>query len=232
MSGLFTRTSIGLRLANIAGVALGSVCTICGQISKSSCAACEAQVLQIASTNNSPKFHDDVIVAFAYHSKIRKMILGFKYRNQRSSIGLLGGALVARIRTELVEIDLVTWAPTTRARKFARGHDHAELIARYIAGELQIPCRQILRRLSTEPQTGRTRNERLTGPRFLSRDLNNQHVLVIDDVITTGATLKGASRALYSAGAGRVSCAAVASTVSWASSIESCAQGKARRSRP
>ena len=154
----------------------------------------------------------------------------------RSSVAVLGAALAQRIVQETAisdqKIDLIAWAPTTARRKSERGHDHAEILARFVAKELKVPCRGVLRRLTDQPQTGRTRQQRLIGPRFISRPINNQCVVVIDDVVTTGTTLRRASQALYEGGAELVICAAVASTVLWQSSIESCELAKARRSRP
>ncbi len=159
-----------------------------------------------------------------------------KYRNMRSSVAVLGAALAERITQEAAisdqKIDLISWAPTTARRKLERGHDHAEILARFVAKELKVQCRGVLRRLTDLPQTGRTRQQRLVGPRFVSRPLNNKCVVVIDDVVTTGTTLKRASQALYEGGAELVICAAVASTVLWQSSIESCEPAKARRLRP
>jgi predicted amidophosphoribosyltransferase len=184
----------------------------------------------------SPNVSPKVIVAFGYSKIVRQMILSMKYRNMRSSVAVLGAALAERIIQETVishqKIDLVAWAPTTARRKLERGHDHAEILARFVAKELEVPCRAVLRRLTDQPQTGRTRQQRLIGPRFISRPINNQCVVVIDDVVTTGTTLRHASQALYNGGAELVICAAVASTVLWQSSIESCELAKARRSRP
>ena len=241
---------------DFAGRVFGTTCPGCRQVSSSVCKNCVAQILQIESSVSSPKFHSfsneannnearnearsnvspKVIVAFGYSKVVRQMILSMKYRNMRSSVAVLGAALAERIVQETVishqKIDLIAWAPTTARRKLERGHDHAEILARFVAKELKVPCRGVLRRLTDQPQTGRTRQQRLIGPRFISRPINNQCVVVIDDVVTTGTTLRRASQALYEGGAELVICAAVASTVLWQSSIESCELAKARRSRP
>jgi predicted amidophosphoribosyltransferase len=240
---------------DFAGRVFGTTCPGCRQVSSSVCKNCVAQISQIESSVSSPKFHSfnksvrnearsnvspnvspKVIVAFGYSKVVRQMILSMKYRNMRSSVAVLGAALAERIVQETVishqKIDLIAWAPTTARRKLERGHDHAEILARFVAKELKVPCRGVLRRLTDQPQTGRTRQQRLIGPRFISRPINNQCVVVIDDVVTTGTTLRRASQALYEGGAELVICAAVASTVLWQSSIESCELAKARRSRP
>jgi predicted amidophosphoribosyltransferase len=240
---------------DFAGRVFGTTCPGCLKASSSVCKDCVEQISQIESSVSSPKFHSfnkgvrnedrssvshnvspDVLVAFGYSKIVRQMILSMKYRNMRSSVAVLGAALAERIIQETVishqKIDLVAWAPTTARRKLERGHDHAEILARFVAKELEVPCRAVLRRLTDQPQTGRTRQQRLIGPRFISRPINNQCVVVIDDVVTTGTTLRHASQALYNGGAELVICAAVASTVLWQSSIESCELAKARRSRP
>ena len=236
------------------GRVFGTTCPGCLKVSSSVCKNCVEQISQIESSVSAPKFHSfsneainatsdeprshvgpKVIVAFGYSKIVRQMILSMKYRNMRSSVAVLGAALAERITQETAisdqKIDLISWAPTTARRKLERGHDHAEILARFVAKELKVQCRGVLRRLTDQPQTGRTRQQRLVGPRFVSRPLNNKCVVVIDDVVTTGTTLKRASQALYEGGAELVICAAVASTVLWQSSIESCEPAKARRLR-
>ncbi len=237
-------------LRNLVGEVFGNTCPGCKKVCSSVCKNCIVQLSQLTCSTSSPKFHStnlhganlhstsnqQVIVAFGYSTVVRKMILAIKYRNLRSSIALLGGALANRIFDETAKtqqiVSFITWAPTTTKRKLERGHDHAEILARFVARELKLPCRSVLRRLTDQPQTGRSREQRLTVPQFSSRAIDNQCIVVIDDVVTTGATLKGASQALYKSGANLVICAAVASTVLWQSSTESCELAKARKSRP
>ena len=232
------------QLANLFGVIFGSTCPACGRISATICKSCRETLDGCNSgvgddekssdkRRDSTQYHGDVLVAFKYDSTIRKVILSFKYRNQRSSLRLIGDALVRRVHAEqsrlLKKIDIVTWAPTTQKRVIERGYDHAELIAKYVAKRLQLPCQKVLVRLSDRPQTGKSRDARLVGPSFLARNLNSEHLLLVDDVVTTGATLNSATHALYQAGAGLVTCMAVASTVLWQSSTESYALAKARK---
>lgn len=101
-------------------------------------------------------------------------------------------------------MDVVTWAPTSRRRRRARGYDQAELLARAVARRSRLRSRPLLRRLSEQPQTGRGRRDRLAGPRFVAAAVPGATVLVVDDVWTTGATLSAAGTALRNAGAARV----------------------------
>ena len=231
--GLKSLDLVFAKAADLIGLILGSTCPVCGRIATKLCLDCRETLETRRLDQSLGEYHGGVIAVFAYDSTIRQAILGFKYRNQRSSLRFLGDAVVRRVLVEqtrsLKKIDIVTWAPTTQSRVIERGYDHAELIARYIAKKLQVRCLKLLIRSSDQPQTGKSRESRLIGPIFWARKLNAEHVLVFDDVVTTGATLNSASLALYQAGAGLVSCVAIASTVLWRSSTESCALAKAKK---
>ena len=89
--------------------------------------------------------------------------------------------------------------------------DHAELLARKVAAQMGRPCWSVLVREPGPPQTGRTLLERRDGPEFTPRrTVRGASVLLVDDVVTTGATLAAAARALRTVGAARVIGAAAA----------------------
>jgi predicted amidophosphoribosyltransferase len=144
-----------------------------------------------------------------YEGSTRLVILALKNRNARAVAHALAGDMVTRL--EGVELDAVTWAPTSPSRLARRGYDPAELLARGVARRLGLPCRRLLRREpGSAPQSGKDRTARLTGPRFVGRPTAPGRVVVVDDVITTGATLRAAADALRQAGARSVVCLAAA----------------------
>ena len=163
---------------------------------------------------NAPEC-EHAAVAFSFEGVVRDLVVGFKYRNHRAVGQLLSSHLVRRIHEVVVEVrpDVITWIPTTRKRKIQRGHDQAETIARYVGKQLCVPVRPLLERITQEHQTGRGRSQRLVGVKFRPRNIGRfTRILLIDDVVTTGATMRMARQALMTAGAIDVACVAVAAT--------------------
>jgi len=144
---------------------------------------------------------DSLSVAFAYAGVGREVVARVKYRNVRAAVPWLAHAMVAAL-VPSADVEVVTWAPTTVARRRSRGFDHAEVIARAVASELGRPCVSLLTRRSGAAQTGARRAERVQRPTFVAMaPRRGTRLLLVDDVVTTGATLRAASRALRASGA-------------------------------
>jgi len=107
---------------------------------------------------------------------------------------------------EIVIVPIPT--ATTRVRK--RGYDQAVLLARAVARRSGHPYAPSLRRLGQHHQVGATRTQRITQLQEAYRCIRpelieGKHVVLIDDVVTTGATLEAAARIMKAGGAARVS---------------------------
>ncbi|MCU1346789.1 MAG: hypothetical protein JWL70_3055, partial [Acidimicrobiia bacterium] len=174
-------------------------CVVCGDEGAAVCLDCERKL-----TPAAPKSE----ALFAYEGCGRALVLALKRNRGRLAVPWLASRLAAS--AEGAQVDVVTWAPTTAARRRQRGYDQAELLANGVARQLRAPVRSLLRRTSSEAQHGRPRRERLSGPAFSAVGPVGGAVLLIDDVTTTGATLRAAERVLYDAGAAAVQARVVA----------------------
>jgi ComF family protein len=119
----------------------------------------------------------------------------------------LGGAMAT---CAPLGVDTVTWVPLARRRKAMRGFDQAGVLAAVVGRELGVPARRLLRRrLSSGPQAKRDAEARRAAMRgaFAVRDRAavSGHVLLVDDVLTTGATAAACAEVLLERGAAEVS---------------------------
>ena len=186
--------------------------TLCAGCNQPGTALCNRCRFSLASAP-SQVTETGVMAALPFEGVARQVVHGLKYRNRRQVARQLARLMVRRVR--LGRVDVVTWAPTSGARARSRGYDQAELLARAVAAELGVPCRRMLYRSHGASQTGHTRAQRLQGPSFRARIGRSQlRVLLVDDVVTTGATLTAARNALLLAGVGVVHSLAAAATPS------------------
>ena len=116
-------------------------------------------------------------------------------------------------RIDLSSIDALCFVPATAEAYARRGFDHMELVSKHLARLTDVPLADILVREQGSDQrklTKEARSENLAGTIRAIDDVGGLHVLVADDVLTTGASMNEAARALKSRGAARVSAVTLA----------------------
>ncbi len=143
----------------------------------------------------------------SYTGPTRDLVVAFKYGRNRAVGGWLGSALVRWLGGVEHTVGAVTWIPTSGIRRRRRGFDQARFLARTVARGTGLPLITTLARWGSRPQTGLGRSWRLNGPRLSvvlhpspEPAVGRPVLLVIDDVITTGATAGAACTGLVRAG--------------------------------
>ncbi len=145
----------------------------------------------------------------AYEDELRKLIHLFKYQKIKTLAKPLGDFLVRSIPLDQ-RFDLVTPMPLHWLRQLERGFNQSELLARPLAKRLNVPLSSaLLRARATPSQAGLTHAKRRANVagafRVSNREkLAGKRILLVDDVLTTGATAGAAAAALKRAGAKHV----------------------------
>lgn len=199
-------------------------CIFCGKILDSGedgiCRRCQRELpwLVEAEAEQTGEFFSLCAAPLRYQDKVRDSIRRYKFKGRRGYHKVYG-KLVAQCVHDHLEgrYDLITWVPLSPQRKRERGYDQAFLLASAAALELGDVAVETLRKeRNNEAQSGLTeaaqRRANVLGaytpvdPELVA----GKRVLLIDDVVTTGATMSECARILRAMGAADVVCAALA----------------------
>jgi competence protein ComFC len=152
-----------------------------------------------------------------YEEVAKKLVARLKFERAQAA-----AACVAELMLDALpfmpETVIVAHVPTSTVHVRGRGYDQAQLITRHLATLLGRRQATLLARLGRVQQVGSKREERLTQLAGAFRPMNRHlikgaHILLVDDVLTTGATLEEAARTLKQAGAKQVDAAVFAQTL-------------------
>jgi ComF family protein len=149
-----------------------------------------------------------------YQGALGALVRAGKYAPRTALLTALGRRLGHGLRDRAPDWDAVTWVPSPTVRRARRGFDPAETVARAVAAELGRPLVATLRRVEASPQAARSDRERrhaIRGAYVTLRPIvSERRLLLVDDVITTGATLATCADALLVDGARAIDAAGIA----------------------
>ena len=163
-------------------------------------------------------FADGCFSPLAYRDPVPGAVHRYKFSRVRA-LGKPLAALMAKCLEERLPqgADLICWAPLSRKRRQERGFDQGELLAREVGRLLSVPVQPVLEKTRhTAPQSeleensARQANARGAYALLPEIDLTGKRVVLVDDVVTSGATLSACAALLRQAGAAEVYCLTLA----------------------
>ena len=197
-------------------------CLLCGRLlspeEKDLCTDCRAAPPICQKSPSKAHFVEKQTVMWYYTDTVRRCILRYKFYGRRAYCRSLGCLLAARLTEEYPEgLPVLTWVPISRRRRITRGYDQTELLAKQVAKTLGIPAVSTLVKIRhSRPQSSlrdpAARRANVLGAfKVKNREaLTGKTLLLLDDIITTGATVSECAKTLLTAGAKEVHCAALA----------------------
>src|SRR5258708_34703271 len=193
-------------------------CIQCGRVGSLFCATCQQQIVPSTPIveQNGPLVERRSTGEFG--EGLQKAIHALKYSGRKQYAELLGARLVDEYRRAGWQATLITAAPLHETRRRARGYNPPDLLANALAAAtgIQFQPDAIAKTRDTRPQVGLSFRERQTNVAgafmALPDSVKGQQIVIVDDVYTTGATLRACAQALLEAGASNVWALTVAST--------------------
>ena len=182
------------------------------------CALCQREVLHEAGLDErgacgvcrrKPQTLDRVWTYGPYAGNLRQVIHLLKYDGMRPAAQLLGQRCSSQVGVDQ-HADLIVPTPLHWSKRLERGFNQSLLLAQAVARRHAVPCapRALRRKRATPPQAGLSgvqRRASLRGAFAAKRELvEGKRILLVDDVVTTGATLEACAKALTRAGAASV----------------------------
>ncbi len=182
----------------------------------------EEKLICPACLENRPSF-DDSIIIFHYNEPLKKAIGDLKYRDNINLSKKFAQLLVNKLKNEAQNYDLIIAVPLHKKRLQHRKFNQSILLARFISKafkHLKFHPDILLRTKNTKSQVSLSQKDRMQNLRNIfeinakyKNEILGKKILLIDDVMTTGATLDNCSQALKKAGAKHVTAVTIAKNI-------------------
>jgi len=201
-----------------------SKCVLCGKLLKGEqtdfCRECRTTVKLYPHRKRKFQFLDSFAAVWYYEGYVRKSLLRYKFCGKQNYALAYGRILAMKVYMEYPEgVDCLTWVPVSAWRRFTRGYDQVELLAEAVSRELGLAAVPMLKKVRHNRRQSGIRDAAARKANVLNayrviqpENIFGKRVLLLDDILTTGATASECGRMLKSAGAKEVHCAAIAAS--------------------
>lgn len=196
-------------------------CVLCrrllGREEQDLCADCRRETQPLPDKRTRYPHLAKVTGLWYYKENVRKSLLLFKFYGHRSYARSYGRLLAQKLREADIPFDVLSWIPISLPRLWKRGYDQSRLLAQALGKELNVtPVKTLVKFRHVKPQS-RYKNAPQRRANILGayrcicpEDIRGKRILLVDDIVTTGATSGECARTLLAAGAKSVSLAVVA----------------------
>ena len=194
-------------LAELLALVVPPCCSLCGRecgLREQLCDGCESGLRGLAPCSTAVPGLDATWSAVPYEGIARDLVVALKFGARLPLARRAATVIAERAPAGLLE-GVIVPVPPAPARRRWRGFDAAEAIAAALSVEAGLPLELCLRRSQGKRQVGRPRSERLASPpRVRLAGPPPGAAILVDDVVTTGATIGVCARALRSGGSDRI----------------------------
>lgn len=199
-------------------------CVLCGRLLEKNemdlCHKCRIDAPECGLSRTKYPYLESWTAVWLYQDLVRRSILRYKFYGKRSYAAAYARLLgVKLMKEDRLQVDLITWVPISAKRLKKRGFDQCQLLAEALSREVNIPAVPLLKKLrDNPPQSGivghahRKANVLGVYQVMNTQQLQEKRILLLDDILTTGATAGECARVLLTAGAQEVHLGVVAAS--------------------
>ena len=183
------------------------------------CRACRNSLPVTGALDREQKFPyiSRCVSPLFYEKDVRASLLRYKFHYATGYARVYGEFLSKCIDESAVSCDSITWVPLSRRRLRQRGYDQARLLAEELSRRTGLPCQPLLRKRrhnKAQSKTGAAEERRANVADVYEaihpEQIQGRRLLLVDDIVTTGATLSACGKLLKAAGARQVYAVTVA----------------------
>ncbi len=199
-------------------------CIFCGKLLRDEeevcCEKCHKELPYYKVAERKLSFIEDVASVFYYRDNVRESIHRFKFGGRAFYAEHYSRWMAEAVREKIKEpFEIISWVPCSPWRKWNRGYDQAQKLAEALSKELGVPCVKTLRKVRNNRRQSGLKGEAARRANVMGAyrtvrkpEVGMERVLLVDDVLTTGATIEECAKTLLLGGFFGISCVFVAAS--------------------